>query len=97
MIKIATMVVAMLVSCCITFMAIPPAFGFEDYITGESAQQGEVMENDPPAEGESGFYYDVPAYEEDEKDTIGDQEAVGQDENQNAVMNLDDEEQAAIK
>ena len=89
--------VAMLALCCITFVVIPSAFGFEDYITGESAIQGEVMENDSPAKGESGFYYDVPASESNEEDKIRDKETVTQEENQETGQSSDDEEQTEIK
>ena len=93
MIRMATIGVAILALCCITFVVIPSAFGFEDYITDESPVQEGDIENDSPAKDDGGSYYDVPAYEADEKDTIGDKETVTQEEDQETGQNLDDKGQ----
>jgi hypothetical protein len=106
MFKIATIAITMLFICGMTFVAIPSALSFEDYITSESNIQEEagggegeeaVAETEEaPDMGEGGLFYDMPA---DEQNEIGEQETLEQEEDQETEQNIDidDEEQGEMK
>lgn len=90
MFKITAIAVTMLFICGIMFVAIPSAFSFEDYITGETAVQEEVIEEEVPATGGGELYYEEP---KDEGETFGEQETVEQDEEQETEQMKYEEEQ----
>jgi hypothetical protein len=108
--KIATIAVTLLFICGMTFVAIPSALSFEDYITsesniqeeagggggGEEGEEAELETEEAPDMGEGGLFYDMPA---DEQNEIGEQETIEQEEDQETEQNIDidDEEQGEMK
>jgi hypothetical protein len=80
MLKIATITITFLFICGLTFVAIPSALSFEDYITSEPTiqEEGEVVETEEaPVIGGGGMYYEEAT---DEVETIEGQEITEQDE-----------------
>ncbi len=106
MLKISTIIVMMLFICGMTFVAIPSALSFEDYITSENTIQEEAElggggeaaaaseTEEAPVMGGGGSYYEEP---KDEVETVGEQEIIEQEELQETDQPLYEEEQGEIR
>lgn len=92
MLKIAAITITILLICGVTFVIIPSALSFEDYITSESTIQEEAAEaevgegeeasaaseaEEVPVMGGGGSYYEESR---DSVETIEEQEITEQDE-----------------
>ena len=105
MFKIAAIVASILFICGMTFVKIPSAFSFEDYITSDTtiqeaggAEEGQgggeeeaavVETEEAPVKGEGDLYYEEP---KDETETIREQEITEQDELRDSEELKDEEE-----
>ena len=97
MLKIAAITITILLICGLTFVIIPSAFSFEDYITSEPTiqEEGEVVETEEaPVMGGGGIYYNEA---EDEGETIEEQDITEQEEMQETEQPLYEEEQGEIR
>ena len=80
MLKIAAIAASILLICGITFVVIPSAFSFEDYITSEPTvqEEEEVIETEEaPVMGGGGMYSEEA---QDELEPIEEQEITEQEE-----------------
>jgi len=97
MFKIVAIAVGVLFICGMTFLAVPSAFGFEDYITSEPMiqEEGEVVETEEATiMGGGGMYYEEA---QDEGETIEEHEITEQEEIQETEQPLYEEEQEEIR
>lgn len=94
MFKIATIAVIMLFIYGMTFVSIPSALSFEDYIFVETTVQEEVETNEVPATGGDGLYYEES---QNEREMIGEEEVLEQEEMQETEQPLYEEEQEEIQ
>jgi hypothetical protein len=111
MLKISTIIVMMLFICGMTFVTIPSALSFEDYITSEATIQEEAELGEGGGEGEeeaaaASETEEAPVmggggsyYEEpkDEVETVEEQEIIEQEELQETDQPLYEEEQGEIR
>jgi hypothetical protein len=93
MFKIAAIAVCVLFICGMTFLAVPSAFGFEDYIFVETAVQEEIDTNELP-EAVGGSYYEEI---KDDVETLEEQATLEQEEMQETEQPLYEEEQEEIR
>jgi len=83
MLKIAAITITILLICGVTFVIIPSALSFEDYITSEATiqeeeeEEADVETEEAPVMGGGGSYYEEPR---DAVETIEEQEITEQDE-----------------
>lgn len=79
MFKIAAITITILLICGVTFVIIPSALSFEDYITSETTiqEEADVETEEAPVMGGGGSYYEEPR---DAVETIEEQEITEQDE-----------------
>ena len=90
MFKIAAIVASILFICGMTFVKIPSAFSFEDYITSDTTiQEAGGGEGGRVVKGEGDLYYEEP---KDETETIREQEITEQDELRDSEELKDEEE-----
>ena len=93
MFKLATIAVTLLFICGMTFVAIPSALSFEDYITSESTieEAGEIEETEEaPVMGGGGLFYEE---QKDEVETIEEQEIIIEHEDLQDTEELNYEEE----
>lgn len=95
MFKIAAIAVSVLFICGMTFLAVPSAFGFEDYIFVETTvqEEEEVDTNELPAIVGGSYYEEI----KDDVETLEEQATLEQEEMQETEQPLNEEEQEEIR